>query len=60
VIAKDLFTAFTGPGAARRYRDQILARGSSAPAATLVSDFLGRPHNARAYRAWLSDQSSSP
>lgn len=54
VIAKDLFTAFTEPGVARRYRDRILAPGSSAPAAALVSDFLGRPHNADAYRAWLS------
>jgi len=57
VIAKDLFTAFTGPEVARRYRDRILVPGSSVPAATLVSSFLGRPHDARAYRAWLSDQS---
>jgi thimet oligopeptidase len=56
MIEKDLFTAFTGPGVARRYRDQILAPGSSAPAATLVSNFLGRPHNADAYRAWLSTE----
>jgi thimet oligopeptidase len=54
MIAKDLTTAFTDPGVARRYRDQILAAGSTAPAATLVSNFLGRPHNAEAYRAWLS------
>jgi thimet oligopeptidase len=56
VIAKDLFTAFAGddPGVAHRYRDQILVPGSSAPAATLVSNFLGRSHNADAYRAWLT------
>ncbi|BCY09265.1 M3 family metallopeptidase [Actinoplanes sp. L3-i22] len=59
VIAKDLFTAFTtegirNPQVARRYRDRVLARGSSAPAADLVADFLGRPYNSAAYREWLS------
>jgi thimet oligopeptidase len=59
VIAKDLFTAFppaclTDPVAAHRYRDQILSPGSSAPAETLVTNFLGRPHNSAAYREWLA------
>ncbi|WP_436532754.1 M3 family metallopeptidase [Actinoplanes sp. HUAS TT8] len=59
VIAKDLFTAFAAegirdPGVARRYRDRVLSRGSSAPAAELVADFLGRPYNSAAYREWLS------
>ena len=58
VIAKDLLTAFTAAGmrdqeVARRYRDRILARGGSAPAAELVEDFLGRPYRFDAYREWL-------
>jgi thimet oligopeptidase len=58
VIAKDLFTAFardgllSGPTAAR-YRERVLAPGGSAPAATLVAHFLGRPYTFEAYRAWL-------
>lgn len=59
VIAKDLFTAFAAegirdPGVARRYRDLVLSRGSSAPAAELVADFLGRQYDFTAYREWLS------
>src|SRR5690606_4456806 len=58
VIAKDLFTGFDAsallaPEAASRYRQTILAAGGSAPAASLVRDFLGREHRFDAYQAWL-------
>ncbi len=58
VIAKDLFTAFSGAGlldtdTAERYRDTVLAPGGSAPAARLVEAFLGRPYDFAAYQAWL-------
>jgi len=61
VIAKDLFAAF-GPDvstarareAARLYRERILEPGGSKPAAALVTDFLGRPYNERAYEEWLN------
>jgi len=58
VIAKDLFTVFDregllSPATAARYRDRVLAPGGSAPAADLVRDFLGRPYDFAAYRAWL-------
>ena len=58
-ISSDLFTAFErsglrDPATARRYRDLVLARGSSRPAATLISDFLGRPLSLDAYRARLT------
>ncbi len=57
-IAKDLFTAFDpedlfAPEVARRYRDTVLAPGGSKDAAVLVSDFLGRPYDKRAFTAWL-------
>lgn len=59
VIAKDLFTAFDredlfAPEVARRYRDVVLARGGSADAAQLISDFLGRPYAFDAFAAWLA------
>jgi thimet oligopeptidase len=58
VIAKDLRTAFGGnlldTAVARRYRDQILAPGGTKPAAELVREFLGRPYDMRAFKAWLS------
>jgi thimet oligopeptidase len=57
VIAKDLFTVFEhdllSPQIAQRYRDTVLGRGGSAPAAELVQDFLGRPYTFAAYQAWL-------
>ncbi len=64
VIAKDLFSAFdpadlfdaAGTGVARRYRDRVLAAGGTKDAADLVSDFLGRPQNLDAYRAWISSE----
>jgi thimet oligopeptidase len=58
-ISTDLFTGFQqnglrDPATARRYRELVLAPGSSKPAATLVSDFLGRPLSLDAYRARLA------
>ena len=60
VIAKDLFSQFDksdllAPAVSKRYRDTVLARGGSAPAAKLVEDFLGRPFNFNAYQAWLNE-----
>ena len=57
-IAKDLHTAFGSDlmdvAVARRYRDRILAPGGTKPAADLVRDFLGRPYDLRAFKAWLA------
>jgi len=58
-ISSDLFTRFEHDGlrdqaTARRYRELVLGPGSSRPAATLVSDFLGRPLSLDAYRARLT------
>ncbi|HEX8466847.1 MAG TPA: M3 family metallopeptidase [Allosphingosinicella sp.] len=58
-ISTDLFTRFEREGlrnaaTARRYRQMVLAPGSSKPAATLVSDFLGRPLSLDAYKARLA------
>jgi thimet oligopeptidase len=58
-ISTDLFTRFEreglrNPATARRYRQTVLAPGSSKPAATLVSDFLGRPLSLDAYKARLA------
>ncbi|HEX8482229.1 MAG TPA: M3 family metallopeptidase [Allosphingosinicella sp.] len=58
-ISSDLFTRFEreglrNPATARRYREMVLAPGSSRPAAALVADFLGRPLSLDAYRARLA------
>lgn len=58
-ISTDLMTRFERGGlrdaaTSRRYRELVLAPGSSKPAATLVSDFLGRPLSLEAYRARLT------
>jgi thimet oligopeptidase len=58
VIAKDMFGAFDtadlfDPEVAHRYRNRILVPGGSKDAADLVEDFLGRPYDAAAFRAWL-------
>jgi thimet oligopeptidase len=58
-ISTDLFTRFEreglrNPATALRYRQMVLAPGSSKPAAVLVSDFLGRPLSLDAYRARLA------
>ena len=56
-IAEDLSSAFTGGllnvQLARRYRDVVLGQGGLKPALTLVEEFLGRPHDLNAFRAWL-------
>jgi thimet oligopeptidase len=59
VIAKDMFTVFKhdgllSPEAAARYRRAVLEPGGSKPAATLVTDFLGRPYGFKAYEDWLN------
>jgi len=59
VIAKDLFSQFDkadllAPATAQRYRDAVLVPGGSKPAAALVSDFLGRPFDFKAWEAWLN------
>jgi len=58
VIAKDMFSRFDAknllaPGAAKEYRETVLAAGGSKPAAQLVRDFLGRDFNEQAWKAWL-------
>ncbi len=63
VIAKDLFSAFDrddlfAPAAARRYRDEILARGGSRDAADLVETFLGRPYAFDAFADWLRTEAA--
>ncbi|MDN5896759.1 MAG: M3 family metallopeptidase, partial [Nocardioides sp.] len=60
VIAKDLFSMFDSadlfaPEVARAYRDKVLVPGGSRDAADLVEDFLGRPYNADAFKAWLDE-----
>jgi len=61
-IARDLHTAFSGDlmdtSVSRRYRDQILAPGGTKPAADLVEDFLGRPGDLRAFKTWLTGETS--
>lgn len=58
VIARDLLTGFAGdlmdPGAATRYRREILEPGGSRDASDLVEAFLGRPFAFDAYRDWLA------
>lgn len=56
VISDDLFTRFEreglrNPETAQRYRELVLAKGGTKPAAELVQDFLGRPISIDAYRA---------
>jgi thimet oligopeptidase len=58
-ISSDLFTRFEAnglrdPATARRYRELVLAPGSSKPAETLVRDFLNRPLSLDAYRERLT------
>jgi thimet oligopeptidase len=60
VIAKDLFTRFQAEGlmnpvTAEAYRKAILEPGGAQDATQLVMDFLGRPHNLDAYKAWLNE-----
>ncbi len=59
-IAKDLYTRFAAnpmdPAVAADYRTRVLAAGATKDAADLVADFLGRPQNLDAYRAWISSE----
>lgn len=61
VIALDFFSQFDrsnllGGPTAMRYRNTILAGGGSKPAAELVKDFLGRPQNMDALKAWMNEE----
>jgi Zn-dependent oligopeptidase len=63
-IATDLFTEFETNGlrdtdTAARYRDLVLAPGSSKPAAELVHDFLGRDWTPEAYEKKLIEAAQS-
>ena len=63
-IATDMFTEFEKNGlrdieTAARYRDNVLAPGSSKPAAELVHDFLGRDWTPEAYEKELVDAAQS-
>ena len=65
VIAKDMFSQFDkdhllAPGVATVYRQKVLAPGGSAPAAQLVSNFLGRPFNNKAWTEWLNNDQKQP
>ena len=60
VIAKDLLTPFEHTGLMAKhvtiaYRDKVLAPGGSRDAADLVSDFLGREYDFRAFERYLVD-----
>ena len=55
---KDLFSRFDWanllePTIARRYKETVLAPGTSKPGAALVEDFLGRPFTVTAWQQWL-------
>jgi thimet oligopeptidase len=58
-IALDFFSQFNknnlldGP-TAMRYRRTVLEPGATKPAAELVKDFLGRPQNIDALKAWMN------
>ena len=65
VIAKDMFSKFDkdhllAPGAAKDYREKVLAVGGSKPAAQFVHDFLGRDFNEQAWKAWLDSDEATP
>jgi thimet oligopeptidase len=59
-IAKDLYTRFApnpmDPTVAAEYRQKVLEAGATKDAGALVSDFLGRPMNLDAYRAWITQE----
>ena len=62
VISADLLTRFNGnvfdPAVGARYRRTVLEGASSAPAARLVEDFLGRPFSPAAWGARVSSADS--
>jgi len=61
VIAIDFFAQFDkndlldGP-TAMRYRRTVLEPGATRPAAELVKDFLGRPQQMDALKAWMNEE----
>jgi thimet oligopeptidase len=61
VIARDLLRPFlekgtlTDPGVAARYAREILAPGSSRPAAELVRRYLGREFGFRSFEEWIAE-----
>ncbi|HEV2230779.1 MAG TPA: M3 family metallopeptidase, partial [Thermoplasmata archaeon] len=61
VIARDLLSPFltqgnlTDPEIARRYAEHILSAGSRRPAAELITSYLGRPFDFRAFERWVSE-----
>lgn len=61
VIAEDFVTQFDrkdllASGPAARYRHLVLEPGGSMSANDLVKNFLGRPQNMDALKAWMSEQ----
>ncbi len=61
VIALDFFSQFDrnnllAGSAPMRYRRLVLEPGGSMPANELVRNFLGRPQNTKALRAWMSEE----
>jgi Zn-dependent oligopeptidase len=64
-IALDFFSQFNknnlldGP-TAMRYRRTVLEPGATKPAAELVKDFLGRPQNIDALKAWMNVEFQPP
>ncbi len=65
VIALDFFAQFDkhnlldGP-TAMRYRRTVLEPGASEPATELVKNFLGRPQNMDALKAWMDQEFQNP
>jgi thimet oligopeptidase len=60
VIARDLLTPFDKKGllatdVTHAYRDKVLAVGGTKDAADIVKDFLGRPHNFKAFEKYLTE-----
>jgi len=60
VVADDLRTAFAGhkldPAVGKRYRDSVLANGGQVPPAELITRFLGRPLDSKAFYDELNKQ----
>ncbi len=59
VIALDFFSQFNkndllDSPTAMRYRHSVLEPGATKPASALVKDFLGRPQNIDALKAWMN------
>lgn len=59
VVGQDLLTGFNDSdlmdlNSAKRYRKIILERSGTAPMENLITEFLGRPFNTKAWQAWLN------